>query len=758
MRTALVRLLRLLLILLIIGPWGGKAYAADAASSVSRTAGTLPAGHPREAIAGMSDEQVRALLIDRLEAEAAQAASAVQVDMGFVVDDAQTIRYRLGETVAAVPDLPHAFVFILGELTRQSDSTKLLTGLVAILAAATSAEWLFRGMLRRFRRELGTSAPRTELGRLGVLIIHALIQALALGVFVVTAIPIFFVFHPDQELLRQAFWGILITILATRAVAIIGRLLLAPDRPRLRLPALSNDDAASLYRWLLALTAVVASAATFAQLVTYTKLPEPLQLAFGTLLQWLVIAALLAGILLQRRPLERWFAGRGSMPQTSIASLFARHWTILVGVGLIGMGMLATTLRLLTVHSQTLPIILSLLVMAVVPALDGLLRILVRHLLSSPEEPAPQDKNGSAAVAAANRSCREEATDSDYAPVIMRNLRIILAVLVIVTLGAIWNIDIERVAAGSLGSRVADALFTILIAVLLASALWGAIRTAIERHAPDEMLDGAAVADGEGGHGGLSRLQTLLPVVRKFLFATILVIVGMTVISALGVDIGPLLAGAGVVGIAIGFGAQALVRDIFSGVFFLIDDAFRVGEYIDVGSAKGTVERISIRSLRLRHHLGQINTVPFGEIKTVTNFSRDWVIMKLELRVPLDTDIEKVRKLVKQVGQQMQQDEEFGPNLLLPPKSQGVHRMEPTAYVVRVKFMAKPGEQFVLRRELFKRLHDAFREQGIRLGVSPIFVGATESSSTTAGATSAAAAASMIHEQQLPSGGATSRA
>ncbi|MBL8668758.1 MAG: mechanosensitive ion channel, partial [Rhodospirillales bacterium] len=174
-----------------------------------------------------------------------------------------------------------------------------------------------------------------------------------------------------------------------------------------------------------------------------------------------------------------------------------------------------------------------------------------------------------------------------------------------------------------------------------------------------------------------------------------------------------------------GFGAQALVRDIVSGIFFLIDDAFRIGEYIDVGAAKGTVERISIRSLRLRHHLGQINTIPFGEIKTVTNYSRDWAIMKLELRVPLDTDIEKVRKLVKRVGQEMQQHPELGVNLLQPPKSQGVHRMEPSAYVVRVKYMAKPGEQFILRREVFRRLHDAFRENGIRLGVSPTVVDAS---------------------------------
>ena len=176
------------------------------------------------------------------------------------------------------------------------------------------------------------------------------------------------------------------------------------------------------------------------------------------------------------------------------------------------------------------------------------------------------------------------------------------------------------------------------------------------------------MADGEVLGTGLSRLETLLPLLRKFVFVAMIVVVAMIVISSLGINIGPLLAGAGVVGIAVGFGAQTLVRDILS--------AFRIGEYIDVGEGKGTVERMSFRALMLRHQLGQINTIPFGVIRRVTNYSRDWAIMKLELRVPFDTDLEKVRKIVKQVGKEILADPEYGPNFIQPLKSQGVHRMD----------------------------------------------------------------------------------
>ncbi len=209
-------------------------------------------------------------------------------------------------------------------------------------------------------------------------------------------------------------------------------------------------------------------------------------------------------------------------------------------------------------------------------------------------------------------------------------------------------------------------------------------------------------------------------------------IVGLLVVGILvaaGQDFGfpvySIVTGLGVGGIAIGFGAQSLVRDIISGVFFLIDDAFRVGEYIDVGAAKGTVEKISIRSLRLRHHRGALNTVPFGEIKTLTNYSRDWAIMKLPMRLTYDTDPQKVKNIVKQIGLEMAEDPDLGPMLLEPPKSQGVLQMEDSAMILRVKFMAKPGEQFVLRRELLHRIRAAFEREGITFASREVTVHVT---------------------------------
>jgi moderate conductance mechanosensitive channel len=193
-------------------------------------------------------------------------------------------------------------------------------------------------------------------------------------------------------------------------------------------------------------------------------------------------------------------------------------------------------------------------------------------------------------------------------------------------------------------------------------------------------------------------------------------------LSELGIQIAPLIAGAGVVGVAIGFGSQTLVKDIISGMFYLLDDAFRVGEYIVSGSYCGTVEGFSLRSIRLRHHRGPIFTVPFGMLGAVQNLSRDWVIDKITVGVTYDTDLDKVKKVVKQVSKEIMADPELAKGIIEPLKSQGVAAMGDFAIQVRMKFMAKPGEQFVVRRAIYDRIKKAFDANGISFAFPTVTV------------------------------------
>jgi small-conductance mechanosensitive channel len=262
------------------------------------------------------------------------------------------------------------------------------------------------------------------------------------------------------------------------------------------------------------------------------------------------------------------------------------------------------------------------------------------------------------------------------------------------------------------GIAVVDSATDILITVLVCYVAWEWINAAIQKRLKLEMPDDDEEME-EGGAGG-SRIGTLLLLLRKFMFAVIVVMVTMIILSRLGINIGPLIAGASMIGLAFSFGAQTLVKDIIAGLFFLIDDAFRVGDYISVGSTKGMVEQISLRSFKLRHPRGMVNTIPFGSIGTVTNFSRDYIITKLDFRVRYDADVEKIRKIIKKkVYKVILKNEEMASKLLGKIKSQGVRQMDDSAMVMRVKFKTIPGEQFVIRKEVFRLMQEAFREAGI---------------------------------------------
>ena len=305
-----------------------------------------------------------------------------------------------------------------------------------------------------------------------------------------------------------------------------------------------------------------------------------------------------------------------------------------------------------------------------------------------------------------------EARSARFINNVQIGFRVVLLLFGVYLLSQGWGFKSEMMMAPSKWESGLSRFLDLFVILIIAYIVWELANALIEKNLPAEE-SALASLEGDGGGKGGTRTETLLPMLRTLLSIAIGIMVVLVLLHSFGISIGPLLAGAGILGLAVGFGAQKLVQDFLSGVFFLIDDAFRRGEYIEVENIRGTVERISIRSMQLRHHLGAVQTVPYGEIKTVRNLSRDWITMKLELRLPYETDIERVRKIIKRVGQEMLEHDQMGPGFILPLKSQGVMRVEESALIVRMKFTCKPGEQWVIRREAYRRVRDELANQGI---------------------------------------------
>ena len=314
----------------------------------------------------------------------------------------------------------------------------------------------------------------------------------------------------------------------------------------------------------------------------------------------------------------------------------------------------------------------------------------------------------------------------------------------------IWDNDGTRMV-----ESVFDRLLDLMVIGFMGYIVYHAFRIWIDTKIEEETEDEIEAAPGdEGGASSASRLATLLPLFRNFTLIVVVVTIMLILLMEIGINVGPLFAGAGIVGVAVGFGSQALVRDIFAGAFFLFDDAFRKGEYLDVGGVKGTVEKISVRSFQLRHHLGALHTIPFGELQVMTNYSRDWVIMKLPLRVTYDTDVEKVRKLIKKLGIALLDDPVIGQNFISPLKSQGVIEMQDSAMIIRVKFMTKPGDQWLVRKRVYEEIRALFELEGIKFAHREVTVrladGKVEDLSEDQKKEVAAAAHASLEEDALP--------
>jgi moderate conductance mechanosensitive channel len=299
---------------------------------------------------------------------------------------------------------------------------------------------------------------------------------------------------------------------------------------------------------------------------------------------------------------------------------------------------------------------------------------------------------------------------------------------------------------------------TAVIVTLFAYAIWAYASEAIDRRialelAPEPALDPASDSGEAEGAPGRSRLATLLPLFRNALLVTVVFLAALMLLHEAGVNIAPIFASAGIVGLAIGFGAQSLVRDIISGLFFLLDDAFRLGEYIETGGLKGSVERISVRSMQLRHHNGPLNTVPFGGMNDLTNYSRDWVIMKLPIKLVLHTDLERVRKLVKKLGQSLLEDPVVGHKFLEPLKSQGVLSIDNWGITIRIKFKTRPGDQFTVRRVVYSKLHEMFEQEGIEFAGRDVRIKVDGSSgAATPERPALAAVAAALQDEGAPQG------
>ena len=650
----------------------------------------------------IDDPDVRAYLARRKAtptgdtAPGQHAPDTMAVNLG---DELQDLRNHVRALAAATPRLPEEFDnarSMLVTAVGQHDVPKLGLFLAAFVALGFGGEWLFSRLGSRWRAwllglQLTTASERVSAVFARLAYGLGLIASYALG-----SIGAFLLFDWSM-LLKEILLGFLLASLFVRLCFVFGRFFLAPGAERFRVAPVSTPAARFLF-YRLGLVAILFAfgSETINLLGAFGFSPISRELSSYALGVVLLVVALEtvwrfphrarsatdgeigAGDAMQRR-YSRRFAAKLALSAWLlllwglwVVQAEMAFWLVAFGVGL--------------------------------PAVIVLAQQSIHHVLRPVEAERSAD------------------TDAHRLEVIFfeRGIRSVLIVGAALLLGHLLGVDfVSLTMQDTITTRIVRGILGVVIVVLVADFLWHVIKALIDRKLASNL--GIAVGVEDSGHA--ARLQTLLPILKNLLLAVLIVIALMMILGALGIEIGPLIASAGVVGVAIGFGAQTLVKDIISGIFYLIDDAFRIGEYIQSGNYKGTVESFSLRSVKLRHQRGALYTVPFGVLGAVQNQSRDWVVDKITINVPYDTDLDKVRKLVKRIGETLAEDPELGPDIIKPIKMQGVAQFGDYAIQIQTKMMTKPGDvQFAARRRALIMIKQAFEANGIGFALPMVHV------------------------------------
>lgn len=481
------------------------------------------------------------------------------------------------------------------------------------------------------------------------------------------------------------------------AILCVARMLFSPVQHRLRLLNVSDQIAAYAMRWIRRIAVVSVFGYAIAEVGLLLGLSDT---AHDALLKavGLIDHVFLAIIVLQRRRTVRRLIQAPLDATGMVAGLrnwLARIWHWLA-ILLIAALWLAWAAEIPNGYGQIMRYFASIIAVAVAARLAQIVIIgsLDRALTPRPEITA--------------RYPGIETRLALYQPVLVSIARAAIAVAAAIVLLQLWGLGtLDWLLASTLGRRLLSALVLVAVTLLLAIAVWETVNASFERHLAKLTRESQAARS--------ARLRTLLPLLRSTLLITILVIVGMMVLSEIGVNIGPLLAGAGIVGVAIGFGSQKLVQDLITGIFLLLENAMQVGDWVTVSGLSGTVENLSVRTIRLRAADGSVHIIPFSSVTSVTNVNRGLGNAAVSVTVAAHEDTDRAGDVLKDIVSGMQAEPALAKQMLSDLQLWGVDKVDGASVTIAGQVVCTDSGRWNVQREFNRRMKLRFEELGIEL-------------------------------------------
>jgi small conductance mechanosensitive channel len=672
----------------------------------------------------LRDDETRARFLERLdtlialyEPEATPPATLGERTLEWISDRVAQTSRQLVAVGAAFGDIPAAAAWLTQQV-RDPDLrerwAELLLKIAAVLAAGFVAERVVGWAMRHVRRRLEGRSPAGWVSRLPYAVAHLLLDLLPVGAFALASYAALSALDPALRVRIVALTVVNATILIQTVLAVV-RFLTSPRAPSLRLLPMDDEAAGYAYVWSRRIAYTVVYGYFVPEAAYVFGIPVG---TYNGLLRvaGLLVAAMLVIVIMQnRRHVCRWIrgddapadAGDGAVVKGDRSTLralsmrtFRRRlgdvWHLLAiayvvviyGIWALRIdGGFAFMLRATAVS------------IAVVVAARIALVVLDRALARGFAIPADLRRDFP----------RLESRANLYLPWLQTALRALVVAVAVLTVMDAWGLDTFGWLETPWGRTVASSAVSITLVLVVALAVWEVVSGLIERFLSGETRDGVRVERS-------ARVRTLLPLLRNALLIVLVAFVGLIVLSEIGVNIAPLLAGAGVIGLAVGFGSQTLVKDVITGLFILFEDTIQVGDVVDVGGGhSGVVEAISIRAIRLRDVNGSVHTVPFSQVNTVKNLTKDFSFAVIDAAVDYASDVDEVFRALRETGADLQADPAFGPSILEPIDIMGVERFDDSAIVVRARIKTRPIRQWMVMREFNRRMKARFDGMGISI-------------------------------------------
>ncbi|WP_395674847.1 mechanosensitive ion channel domain-containing protein [Inquilinus sp.] len=714
----MIRLFRPLLLLLLLAPGLAAAQVPGTPASAPPAAAEQPADPERvkALIATLQDDKARAELVARLQlllqAQAAEenqktaletVGSQALVAVSDKVRDVTSGVAVIGSTLAQSPQLLVWARDQLADPAARARWIAVFLNVLAVFAVGLAVGFLVSRLLRGARAALDRHPPATLWGKLPLILGQAVLDFLPLLGFVFGAYGMTTVLDPPQ-FVAIVVTALVYAVIISGAALMLFRIVLTPEHPRLRVVRVGDETAGYLYVWAKRLIRLTVFG--YLTVVTASVLQTPSGgLTALTYIVGLAVAAMVIVLILQNRvPVADWLRGRRrhaaegedaavTRAVGSARRRFADVWH-LVAIAYVAVTFAIWALGInggfIFVLRATALTVATLVVGRLVSTYGP--RLIHRAFAIGPE--------------LKGRYPGLEHRANRYLPVLDTALKVIVLVCTVLVLLEVWQLGGIAWMETETGRAILSSGGAILFMIVASLVAWEVVSQLIEYHLNRHDASGKLVQRS-------ARARTLLPLLRNAFLILLITVVVLMVLSEVGLNIAPLLAGAGVVGLAIGFGAQTLVKDVITGVFILFEDTLSVGDVVQLGSDSGSVETITIRTIRLRDETGAVHTIPFSSVTSIINMTKDFSFAVFNIGIGYDQDVDKVIEVLRDLGHEIQLDPEWAPAILAPIEIIGLDKFGDSAVTIKARIKTPPAKQWGVMREFNRRMKRRFDELGI---------------------------------------------